>query len=69
MIRYKIDVLEKLKEKGYSTYKLTSESIFGAQTIQKFRKGIIVTSVPLDRLCKLLQCNVGDVLEYVEDEE
>lgn len=63
-IKYKIDVLAALKEKGYSSYKLRQNKIFGERTIQKIRDGEIVTADNIAKLCELLQCQVGDLLEY-----
>ncbi len=63
-IKYKIDVLAALKEKGYSSYKLRQDKIFGERTIQKIRDGEIVTADNIAKLCELLHCQVGDLLEY-----
>lgn len=65
-IRYKIDVLSELKENGFNTNTLRKEKIFGEATIQKFRNGEIVNSHNLEILCKLLNCQPGDIIEYVE---
>lgn len=65
-IRYKIDILLALKDKGYSTYRLRKEKIMGERTIQKFRNGEIVSSDNLALICKLLECQPGDILEYEE---
>lgn len=69
MLRYKFDVLERLKEQGYSTYKLRKEKIFGEATMQKMRAGIVVAAESLDTLCHLLKCQPGDILEHLEDEK
>lgn len=68
-IKYKIDILTALKEKGYSTYKLRQDKIFGERTIQKFRNGEIVTADNLSVICRLLDCQPGDILEYCEDDK
>ena len=63
---YKIDVLAALKEKGYSTYKLRKEKLLGESVIQQLRGGEAVSWANVARLCDLLGCQVGDILEYVE---
>ncbi len=68
MIRYKIDIMDTLKEKGYSSYKLRKEKIFGEATMTKFRRGEYVNFVNLDLLCQLLECQPGDIIEHVEDD-
>lgn len=67
MIKYKIDVLQELKNKGFSTYRLRKEKLFGERTMQQFREGIIVSAENLARLCCLLECQPGDILQYVEE--
>lgn len=66
-LQYKINVLKALKEKGYSTYRLRSDKLFSESTIQKFRNNIPVSWENLDMLCKLLDCQPGDIMEYVEE--
>lgn len=67
-IKYKIDVLAALKAAGYSTYKLRKEKILAESTLQQFRNGDIVSNENLSRVCELLRCQPGDILEYAPDE-
>ena len=69
MLRYKIDVLEELKNKGYSSYKLRKEKLMGEAQIQKIRDNELVSKETLNTICKLLNCQPGDIMEYVEDKE
>ena len=69
MLKYKIDVLEELKNKGYSSYKLRKEKLMGEAQIQKIRDNELVSKETLNTICKLLNCQPGDILEYVEIEE
>ena len=69
MLRYKLDVLESLKEKGFTTYKLRKDKIIGESQIQKIRNGEIASKETLNLLCKILECQPGDLLEYVPDIE
>ena len=68
-IVYKIDVLEALKEKGYSTYNLRKEKLLSESTIQALRGKKQISWDNLEKLCKLLQCQPSDLIEYVEGEE
>ena len=65
-IQYKMDVLSKLKEEGYSTYRLRKEKIFGEATIQKIRMGELVSWDNISTMCQLLKCQPGDIVEYVD---
>lgn len=67
-IKYKIDVITALKEAGYSTYRIRKEKIFGEKTMQDFRNNQPVMSADcIEKLCQLLSCQPGDILEYVEE--
>lgn len=66
---YKMDVLAALKEKGYSTYRLRQEKILGESVIQQLRNREAVSWANVARLCDLLSCDVGDILEYKNETE
>ena len=68
-IQYKIDVLAALKAAGYSTYRIRRERIFGERHVQQFRQNEVTNSMEvLSKLCELLSCQPGDLVEYVPDE-
>lgn len=67
MITYKENVLKLLKDSGYSTYRLRREKILGEATIQCIRSGQPVSWDKLDLICRLLDCQPGDLLVYVKD--
>lgn len=66
-IIYKIDVLAALKSAGYSTYRIRKEKIFGEATLQKIRNGEMLSLENISTLCNLLECQPGDIMEYVND--
>lgn len=68
MIRYKQNILELLKMNGYSTYKIRKNKIFSEAQLQYFRNGTIVREETLNKLCCLLNCQPGDILEYIPDD-
>lgn len=65
-IRYKFDILEALKSAGYTTYRIRKENILGQSTLQQIRRGELVSWANIERLCRLLNCQPGDILEYEE---
>lgn len=67
-LKYKIDVLEALKEKGFSSYTLRKEKHFSESTIQKLRNKESISWDNLNTICRLLSCDIGDVLEYQKEE-
>lgn len=66
-IQYKTDILPALKKAGYSTYRIRKERIFGERTVQALRTGEMVSVDVLSKLCMLLNCQPGDMLEYVPE--
>ncbi|MBQ8357460.1 MAG: helix-turn-helix transcriptional regulator [Clostridia bacterium] len=57
-----------LKDRGISQYKLNKEYKISTGTIDKLRKNASVTTYTLDHLCKVLNCRLEDIAEYVADE-
>lgn len=68
MLRYKIDLLDALKQAGFSTYKIRKDKLIGEAQMQKIRVGEIASKDTLNTICRLLNCQPGDILEYVPDE-
>ena len=64
---YKIDVIAKLKEAGYNTSTIRKEKIMGESMLQKIRSGQMVSWAVLEVLCELLDCQPGDIVEYVKE--
>ena len=67
-IIYKFNILSALKEHGYTTTRIRQEKIMSESTLQKFRNGELVSLDNIDRLCKILDCQPGDIMEYIPDE-
>lgn len=68
-LRYKIDVLQALKDKGYNTTKLRKEKLLSESTIQKLREEKPISWVNISTLCELLKCQPGDIMEYTDKAE
>ena len=69
MFRYKTNILESLKLKGYNTNRIRKEHIMGEAMLQKLRNGQLVSWATMETLCKLLDCNIGDLIEYVPNDD
>lgn len=68
-IKYRMNVLAELKTAGYNTNRLRKEKLLSEGTIQSIREGKIINAANLAKLCKLLNCQPGDILEYEEEQE
>lgn len=58
-----------LKEKGITTYRIRKEKIISESALQNLREGKSVTVDTIMALCKVLNCQPGDIMEYVSEEE
>ena len=66
-IRYKVDIMAELKKRGYSSTRIREEKLIGQSYLQQIRHGELVSWKTLDTICALLECQPGDLIEYVED--
>ncbi|MCI8758545.1 MAG: helix-turn-helix transcriptional regulator [Oscillospiraceae bacterium] len=69
MLQYKMNVLQELKNAGYSTYRIRAEKILSEGTMQRLRTGsTAITVESLGILCNILRCQPGDILEWAAEE-
>ena len=66
-IRYKINILAALKDAGYSSYRIQKEQIINNVALQKLREGKLISWEQLDRICVILHCQPGDLVEHIDD--
>ena len=66
-LKYRIDVIAALKEAGFNTSRIRKEKIMGEAMLQKIRGGQMVSWATLETICNLLDCQPGDLLEYVKN--
>ena len=69
MFRYKINVIEELKQKGYNTNRIRKDHIMGESMLQKIRSGQLPSWATMEKICELLECDIGDIIEYTPDEK
>ena len=67
MIRYD-PLWETMKRQGATTYTLQVKGGISSSTIRRLKAGESVSTNTLDALCRLLHCQVTDVLTYIDDE-
>lgn len=67
-LKFKIDILNELKQAGYNTVKIRKEGLLSQSTLQKLRDGGQLSWSNIETICRLLDCQPGDILEYVPDE-
>ena len=69
MIRYKRDIIKMMAEKGVTTYTIRKNKILTESQLQQLRDGKLVTQDTLDKICTILDCQPGFLLEYVVTEK
>jgi len=72
MIRYKIDIMKELNDKGYNYTRIKKEKLLSAQTLENIKQGKSITLDTLNKVCILTGLQPGDLLEYIkvpEEEE
>lgn len=67
MFVYKFNVLDSLKEAGYNTTRLRKEKLLGENAIQSLRRGEMVGIISLEKICRLLDMQPGNIIKYVDD--
>lgn len=66
MISYK-PFWETLKKSGETTYTLINKYNISSSTIDRLRKGNGISTAKIDDLCKILNCKVEDIIEFVQE--
>lgn len=62
-LNYKIDILAALKEKGYNTNRLRKEKLLAEGVLQSLRENKPISWSNIEKICILLNCQPGDILE------
>lgn len=57
-----------IKEKGESTYTLIEKHGISSATIDRLRKNKGISTAKINDLCRILNCSVSEILEYIPDE-
>ena len=78
MLIYKFDLKKELASNGYTTYRLVGKkngltqgkdtTIIGGSQLQKIHKGEVVGINVLETICRLLNKQPGEIIEYIDDE-
>lgn len=58
-----------MKEKGVSQYALIKDYHISAGQLTRLRRNESVSVHTLEMFCKILNCQIGDIVTYIPDEE
>lgn len=65
--QYKVNIMDALKTKGYSSTRLRREKLLGESYMSQLRHGDMISWAALDTVCTLLNCQPGDLIEHVQE--
>ena len=68
MISYE-NLWKVMKEKGISQYALIKTYHVSPGQITRLKRNESVSTHTIEMFCKILNCNVGDIMEYIPDEQ
>lgn len=58
-----------MKEKGISQYALIKHYHISPGQLTRLKRNESVSTHTIDVFCKILDCEVGDIMKYIPDEE
>ena len=58
-----------MKKRELSTYRIRQENIIPQGTLTSLKNNKSVTTDTINKLCKVLNCQPGDIMEYVDEDE
>ena len=67
MISY-LNILGRLSSAGYSTYRIQKEKLIPHSTMDRIRRNEPITTSTIDTICRLCECQPGDILKYTPDD-
>lgn len=59
---------ETMKRCGATTYTLQVKGNISSSTVRRLKAGESVSTNTLDALCRILDCTLWDIVEYLPDE-
>lgn len=58
-----------MKDKGITQYALINQYHVSAGQLSRLRKNQNISSHTINTLCEILDCQPGDIMEYIKEEE
>lgn len=68
MIVYQ-DIIVRLAAAGYTSYRIRNERIIPSSTMTRIRNNEPITTETIDTICRLCECQPGDFLRWIPDED
>lgn len=68
-LQYKIDVLSALRSAGFSSYTIRKNNLLPQSCMTSLRAGDPISWASIESICRLLNCQPGDILEFEANEK
>lgn len=68
MISYE-PLWETMKRRKATTYTLQVKGEISSSTVRRLKANESVSTNTLDALCKILECEIGDIIKFLPDEK
>lgn len=62
-------LLNLFKEKGITSYVIKRDKVIGQASWKKIHEGGHIDTRTIENLCSYLNCQPGDILEYIPDDQ
>lgn len=56
-----------MKERGITSYTVKRDNIIGQATFRKIKEGGDIDTRTIAKMCEVLNCQPGDILEYIPE--
>lgn len=67
MINYNC-LWETMKKKGITQYSLIKDYHVNESQLHRLRKNMVIKTTTINRLCEILDCEVGDICQFTKDD-
>ena len=58
-----------MKARGATTYTLQVKGEISSSTVRRLKAGESVSTNTLDALCRILECELSEIVEYIPDKK
>lgn len=62
-------LIKMMQAAGITSYTIKRDKIIGQATYKKIMEGGDIDTRTITKLCKVLNCQPGDIMEYVEEQD
>jgi putative transcriptional regulator len=63
-----VDIMKKLSDAGWSTYRIRKEKVIGNGTLQRIKANQSISTDTIDTICSLCDCQPGDLMVYIKED-